>query len=130
MGAGAVAGGGSGGNAAAVEGVGAAAGCGGGAGGWSVEGGRSAPVCRGVLRTRKREIPVSVAFSGSSILLLLVAGASTGAAAAAVVVCVGALSELGVGSGCVGCFFFLRRLNRLRRHLLTWAKASSAMSER
>lgn len=62
-------------------------------------------------------------------LLLLVAGASTGAGAAAVVVWLGALLELDVGSGCVGCFFFLRRLKRLRRPLLTWAKASSAVSE-
>lgn len=90
-----VTGGGSGASVAAVEGVGAAAGCGGGAGGCSF----------------------SVA---SSIFLLLVAGASAGAAAAAGVVWVGA-SELGVGSR---CFFFLRRLKRLRRPLFTWPKAS------
>ena len=74
------------------------------------------------------DVPVSLELPASFILLLLVVGASTGAAA--VVVWVGALLELGVASGCARCFFFLRRLKRLRRPLLTWAKASSAMSEK
>lgn len=84
----------------------------------------------GLLDYGREDIPVPVESPASFILLLLVVGASTGAAAAAVVVWVGALLELGVGSGCVGCFFFLRRLKRLRRPRLTWAKASSAMSEK
>lgn len=121
-----VAGGGSGASAAAIEEVGATTRCGGGAESCSIECSQllSAP------RIGKRAIPVSVVSSTSFILLLLVAGASTGAAAAAAVVCVGTLLEFGVGSGCVGCFFFLQRLKRIRRPLLTWAKASSAMSER
>ena len=69
--------------------------------------------------------PSFAASSASVILLLLVVGASTGEVGAAVAIWVGGTLELGVGSG---CFFFLRRLQRLRRVLFTWAKASSAMS--
>lgn len=66
------------------------------------------------------------------ILLLLEVGASTGAGvgAAAVVAWFGGPLELGVVSGCGGCFFFLRRLKRLRRPLLTWANASGATSKK
>ena len=66
------------------------------------------------------------ASSASVMLLLLVVGASTGEVGAAVVVWAGGASVPGEGSS---CFFFLRRLKRLRRVLFTWAKASSAMSK-
>ena len=67
------------------------------------------------------------ASSASVMLLWLVVGASTGEAGAAVMGWVGGALVPGVGSS---CFFFLRRLKRLRRVLFTWAKASSAMSKK
>ncbi len=109
-------------------GVRSAAGCG---GGWSWSPVGESQLLLFAMRLEDQSAPFMGASSSSVTLLLLVVGASTGATAAAVVVGVRGSLELGVGSGWAGgCFFFLRRLKRLRRPLLTWAKASRAMGEK